>query len=269
MGTRINEYPNATALAGSDRFIVDGAAGTRSVSVSGFIDGLGKGLGSYGNVSLRNTVIRGNNLGVSFTNSQKNAIKNGSFDDLFLGDYWVDSLGTNWIIAGFNHFSLTSKNSVVLVSDTAYSFGIAPQDDYANSPLRKAIKDRYSAPLKSLFGDASLWSTNFRTSSSVQAINLTDFLVELIPDGWLTTYSYSPLDVYSEMWDNNVLPLFSTGNGWRYLNEKDAVRSGGGWSWGMPNSAGKSTLYGRSGNILHNYANSGVYGARPMCILVP
>lgn len=264
MGTRINAYPNATALAGSDRFIVDGVAGTRSVSVSGFIDGLGKGLGSYGNVSLRNTVIRGNNLGTSFTDSQKNAIKNGSFDDLFLGDYWVDSLGTKWIIAGFNHFAMTNKNNVVLVNNTSYAFGIAPQDDYATSPLRTAIKDRYSAPLTSLFGAASLWSTNFRTTSSVQTINLTDFLVELIPDGWLTTYSYYPLNVASETWDTNVLPLFSTGNGWRYLTENGAGTS---WSWGMPNAAGKSTLYGASGNILHNYANSDVYGARPMCIL--
>ena len=95
---------------------------------------------------------------------------------------------------------------------------------------------------------------------------LTDFLVELIPDGWLTTYSYSPINVSSEMWDTNVLPLFSTGNGWRYLKENHV---GEYWSWGMPNSAGTSTLYNKDSNIQHNFTNNTGYGARPMCILAP
>lgn len=38
-------------------------------------------------------IYRGKNLGSKLTNEQKNAIITGSFDDLYIGDYWEGSMG--------------------------------------------------------------------------------------------------------------------------------------------------------------------------------
>lgn len=44
---------------------------------------------SADNAAAHNSIYRGKNLGTSITAAQMNAVKNGSFDDLYLGDYWA------------------------------------------------------------------------------------------------------------------------------------------------------------------------------------
>ena len=49
----------------------------------------------------RNSVFRGKNLGSNVTDEQKRAIREGTFDNMYVGDYWEDDEAT-YIIAGFN-----------------------------------------------------------------------------------------------------------------------------------------------------------------------
>lgn len=56
---------------------------------------------------------RGKNLGAVVTVAQKTAIRNGSFDDLWLGDYWVIG-GHTWRIADFNYWLNCGDNAVPL-----------------------------------------------------------------------------------------------------------------------------------------------------------
>lgn len=52
-----------------------------------------------------NAVYRGKCLGTSPTQEQYNAIYNGSFDNLYIGDYWYDPQeNIHWRIAGFNYY---------------------------------------------------------------------------------------------------------------------------------------------------------------------
>ncbi len=44
---------------------------------------------TYNNAGVRNSQFRGKNLGTVITDAQINAIRNGSFEDLYPGDYWV------------------------------------------------------------------------------------------------------------------------------------------------------------------------------------
>ena len=54
------------------------------------------GVGRYGH-----NIYRGRKIGTSFTAAQSNHIKDGSFEDLYVGDYWVIN-GKNWRIAAID-----------------------------------------------------------------------------------------------------------------------------------------------------------------------
>ena len=68
-----------------------------------------------------NSIYRGKNLGTSVTAAQWAAIADGSFTDLYIGDYWVID-GVNWRIAAFDYYYKTGDVScnthhVVIVPD--------------------------------------------------------------------------------------------------------------------------------------------------------
>ena len=74
------------------------------------------------NAPSHNSIYRGKYLGSAVTSAQWTAIKNGTFDDLFVGDYWTIG-GVNWRIAGFNYWYNTgdtncTKNHAVIVPDS-------------------------------------------------------------------------------------------------------------------------------------------------------
>ena len=55
------------------------------------------------NAGAHNSIFRGDNLGESVTETQYTAISSGSFDNLFVGDYWtIDNIV--YRIAGFDLF---------------------------------------------------------------------------------------------------------------------------------------------------------------------
>ena len=45
----------------------------------------------FPNAGSHNGIYRGNNLGSSVTEEQWNAIQSGTFEDLYIGDYWTIS----------------------------------------------------------------------------------------------------------------------------------------------------------------------------------
>ncbi len=54
-----------------------------------------------GNAGFHNSIHRGKFLGNSITDVQSAAIRAGTFDDLFVGDYWTIN-GVDWVIVGFD-----------------------------------------------------------------------------------------------------------------------------------------------------------------------
>ena len=72
------------------------------------------------NAGAHNSIFRGKHLGSTpdYTN-----ITNGSFKDMYIGDYWTIG-GINWRIAAFNYYrntgdSLVPENHIVVVPDTS------------------------------------------------------------------------------------------------------------------------------------------------------
>lgn len=73
------------------------------------------------NAGFHNSVYRGKYLGASVTDAQWTAIRNGTFEDLYIGDYWTID-GINYRIAAFDYYYRTGDTScdthhVVLVPD--------------------------------------------------------------------------------------------------------------------------------------------------------
>lgn len=71
------------------------------------------------NAGAHNSIFRGKNLGTAVTAAQYAAIAAGTFDDLFIGDYWTIN-NINWRIAAFDYYlgtgstELTTHHAVIV-----------------------------------------------------------------------------------------------------------------------------------------------------------
>ena len=64
----------------------------------------------YNNAGAHNAIYRGENLGTAVTDAQFAAIKAGTFEDLYIGDYWVIN-GVTWRIAAFDYYLNTGDKA--------------------------------------------------------------------------------------------------------------------------------------------------------------
>ena len=76
----------------------------------------------FNNAGAHNAIYRGKSLGSTVTTAQYSAIKAGTFDDLYIGDYWTIG-GVNYRIAAFDYYlnsgdTNCTTHHVVIVPDT-------------------------------------------------------------------------------------------------------------------------------------------------------
>jgi hypothetical protein len=78
------------------------------------------------NAGAHNSIYRGKDLGTSVTTEQYTNIANGTFEDLYIGDYWTIN-GTKYLIAAFNYYyntgdtALTDNHVVIVPYQSLYS----------------------------------------------------------------------------------------------------------------------------------------------------
>ena len=76
----------------------------------------------FANADARNSIYRGKYLGNTYTLAQQQAVSNGTFEDMYIGDYWA--IGSmSYRIAAFNYYRNTGDinlppNHITLVPDT-------------------------------------------------------------------------------------------------------------------------------------------------------
>ena len=85
------------------------------------------GLSLTQNAGYHNSIYRGKYLGTSVSAAQYAAISAGTFDDLFIGDYWTIN-GVNWRIAAFDYWynygdTACTTHHVVIVPDSNLTSG--------------------------------------------------------------------------------------------------------------------------------------------------
>lgn len=103
--------------------------------------------------------IRGKNLGISYTAEQKASIAAGTFDDIYVGDYWEIS-GIKYHIVdidyymGFGSPQTTEHHVIVFPDDVISSQGYAPDSYYyGDSNLHTTYLPTVAADLATKFGN--------------------------------------------------------------------------------------------------------------------
>lgn len=115
------------------------------------------------NAGAHNAVYRGKCLGESATDDQYAAIAAGTFDDLYIGDYWTIG-GVNWRIAAFDYFfycncdnnNVDNYHHAVIVPDTCLYYAVMNSTDttnggYVGSAMYKSNLEQAKTTIKSAF----------------------------------------------------------------------------------------------------------------------
>lgn len=99
---------------------------TPGVTIPGLADNFNKLNFVADNAGFHNSIYRRKNLGTSVTSEQWANIANGSFKDMYVGDFWTIN-GTKYEIAAFNYYrntgdtSLSSNHLTLVPSSVMYS----------------------------------------------------------------------------------------------------------------------------------------------------
>lgn len=124
----------------------------------------------FNNAGAHNAIYRGKSLGSTVTTAQYAAIKAGTFDDLYIGDYWTIG-DVNYRIAAFDYYLNSGDTScnthhVVIVPDTClynaqmhntssggYEAGAAntTAGGYVGSDMYKSNLEQAKTTIKSAF----------------------------------------------------------------------------------------------------------------------
>ena len=149
-----------------------------------------------GNAGAHNAIYRGKNLGSTVTAAQYAAIAAGTFDDLFIGDYWVIG-GVTYRIAAFDYYYNTGDTActthhVTLVPDSnMYTHKMNDTNTtaggYVGSKMYTEGLNQAKTTITSAFGAAHILTyrnllTNAVTDAYASAGSWYDSTVELMTE---------------------------------------------------------------------------------------
>lgn len=106
---KLTAYTEDTRFASGDILIKDGSGGTKKIAAA---NAAIEFAGMISSINHRN-IYRGKSLGSAVTDAQKAAISSGSFDDLFIGDYWTIN-GVQWTIADMDYWWHTGDSDFAI-----------------------------------------------------------------------------------------------------------------------------------------------------------
>lgn len=140
----------------------------------------------FNNAGAHNAIYRGKNLGTSVTAAQWAAIKAGTFEDMYIGDYWEIG-GVVYRIAAFNYYYNTGdtaciKNHITLVPDaTMYNYVMNDNNTttgaYVSSKMYTQGLTQAKTTINSAFGEAHI-------------LNHRQYLQNAVTDGYASGASW-------------------------------------------------------------------------------
>jgi len=118
---------------------------------------------TYLNPTIHRTIFRGKNLGTSLTTAQRTAIQNGTFENLWLGDYWVIN-GITWRIVDIDYWyncgdiAFTNHHLVIMPDNALYNTQMnatnTTEGGYIGSLMYTEGLSQAKTLVTSAFGDA-------------------------------------------------------------------------------------------------------------------
>lgn len=238
------------------------------------------------NAGFHNSIYRGKNIGTSLTAAQSAAITAGTFDDMFVGDYWVIN-GVTWRIGGFDLYyrcgdNISLGHHVCVVPDGALensqwnatnntvTGGPDGGAGYVGSLIRATIKASGGSQSKVIaaFGDAhvlsyrALYPTTYDSNGNATGWAWTDARVELMNEtlvyGHQVWTGNGGGNGHEEGIDKLQLPLFALNP--QFVNIRAA------WWLRSVDSAANACIvnyYGDATNFGAGYS----YGVRPLSLI--
>ena len=250
---------------------------TTAKTVVGAINELNsKSIGN--NAGGHNSIFRGKNLGTSVSSAQWSAIQNASFNDLFVGDYWVIG-GVNWRIACCDYFYNTgdtalTKHHLVIVPDTLlYTANMndtnTTEGAYVNSKMRTENLEQAKTTIKNTFGASHvlshrLYLSNATANGRVSNGGWYDADVEIMTEHMAYGNGvFSPVSDGSSIPNNyrvekSQLPLFAF---------RPDLISNRQWYWLRDVISSATFAYVDSHGSANYYGASNVFGVRPYFLI--
>lgn len=172
------------------------------------------GGGVYGNAGYHNSVYRGKQLaptGQGPTVAQYNAINDGTFEDLFIGDYWTIN-GVNWRIAAFDYYlrcgkasELTAHHALIVPDTSLYKQRMnssnTTADGYVGSEMYQSGLNSAISTIKAAFPNRVLKHN----------VVLTNVVTNGRPMGWV--YADREVDLMNENMVYGSIIFSVTGDG--------------------------------------------------------
>ncbi|MCD8119769.1 MAG: hypothetical protein LUE29_09890 [Lachnospiraceae bacterium] len=186
---KITEYTSTSDISTSDIFIIGTSDGTRKVTAANLAAILG---GKISSINRRN-IYRGASLGTEVASAQLAAIKAGTFEGMFIGDYWtINSI--KWIIADMDYWyntgdtAFTTHHLVMIPGSTLYSTQMnssnTTEGGYVGSLMYTEGLETAKETISEAFGDLVLthreYLSNAVTSGHPSAGLWCDSTVELM-----------------------------------------------------------------------------------------
>lgn len=166
-GKIVAKQPSIATAAAAGMVKPDGA--TLSVESDGTLKviGGGGGLSVENNAGAHNAIYRGKYLGNTYTAAQQAAVAAGTFDDLFIGDYWTIG-GVNYRIAGFDYYlnngdTACATHHMIVVPDTQLYTHVmndtnVTEGGYYGSKMRTSGLNQAKTTAESAFGASHILS---------------------------------------------------------------------------------------------------------------
>lgn len=162
-GRTMIQQPETTSVSDDDYFYVWQGNALKRVSAGNLANSTA--ISAQAGAGAHNSTYRGTNLGGALTDAQAAAIKAGTFDNLFIGDYWTIG-GVNYRIAAFDYYLRTGDTAcdthhVVIVPDAPlYSAKMNETDTtagaYVGSEMYTTGLSKAKTIITAAFGSAHL-----------------------------------------------------------------------------------------------------------------
>lgn len=186
---KLTEYSEAYRFDTGDILIKDGTNGTKKIKAS---NAAADFAGMVSGVNHRN-VYRGKNLGTSITDAQKAAISSGTFDNIFVGDYWTLN-GIQYVVADMDYWlntgstTFTRHHLVMIPQRVLYTGSMnatnSTDGGYAGSQMYTEGLSQAKSTIREAFGDMLLthkeYLINAVTDGHPSAVAWFDSDVELM-----------------------------------------------------------------------------------------
>ncbi len=130
----------------------------------------------YTGAGLHKSIWRGKNLGSSFTSTQSAAIRDGSFEDIWVGDYWVIN-GVTWRVMDLDYWyqvgdtACTTHHAVIVPDAPLYSAQMNASSTttggYVGSVMRTSNLAQAETSAQNAFGSGHILGHRDLLSNSV------------------------------------------------------------------------------------------------------